>query len=252
MPGLTGVSVGVITPLKRCDFALFARFCTCTQLNDSVQYVESPWEVRFAGKKENTSVAVLNSLNSQILNNTTKETRRQGTGGARSNNRAGRKRKASILAHRSDLYSFHLSLSQRCLQSWSRPTSQSRVDFGVCFPYKYLLTTHHVVLERSSIKLYMNPPINMFLIAGLLLISKSSLGYSTRSWMRSCCGFQRSSFSHVFVDFLFTLCCVMLATSSSLSLTPLKYLAGELWELFLVLALFSCLSSEVIFQFFFE
>ena len=52
-------------------------------------------------------------------------------------------------------------------------------SLALCFPDTYLLITHHVVLERSSIKLYMTPHINMFLIAGLLLISKSSLGYST-------------------------------------------------------------------------
>ena len=77
-------------------------------------------------KKENTGVAVLNSLNSiqcqlnpRILSNITKETRRQGTGGARTNNRAGGKREAGILAHQPDLYSFHLSLSQRWWYSMS-------------------------------------------------------------------------------------------------------------------------------------
>ena len=64
------------------------KVCTCTQLNDSVQYVE--FEKK---KKENTSVAVLNYLNSiqcqlnpRIPSNTMKESRRQGTGGARTNN----------------------------------------------------------------------------------------------------------------------------------------------------------------------
>ena len=41
----------------------------------------------------------------------------------------------------------------------------------------------------------------------------------------------------------------MLATSSSLNLTPLTYLAGRLWLFPLILALFSCRSSEVIVYF---
>ena len=49
-----------------------------------------------------------------------------------------------------------------------------------------------------------------------------------------------------FVDLLDTLCYVMLATLSSLSLTPLTYLAGQKREFLLVLAFCSCLSSEVI------
>ena len=67
----------------------------------------------------------------------------------------------------------------------------------------------------------------MFLIAELLLISKIFI-------------------FTFYVDLLFTLCFVMLAPSSSLSLTPLTYLAGLLREFLLVLALFSRLSSVVI------
>ena len=39
------------------------KVCTCTQLNDSVQYTGSRWEKREA-EKENTGVAVMNSLKS--------------------------------------------------------------------------------------------------------------------------------------------------------------------------------------------
>ena len=52
----------------------------------------------------------------------------------------------------------------------------SSLDWTLAYAFhKYLLITHHVVLEHSFITLFMNPPINMFLIAELLLISKSSL-----------------------------------------------------------------------------
>ena len=44
---------------------------------------------------------------------------------------------------------------------------------------------------------------------------------------------------------LWLLCCVMLATSSSLSFTPLTYLAGLFWVFLLALALLSYLSSAV-------
>ena len=44
-PGLTGVSVGVITPKKESVRAgtvcSVGKICTCTQLNDSVQYIGS-------------------------------------------------------------------------------------------------------------------------------------------------------------------------------------------------------------------
>ena len=123
----------------------------------------SGWKKR----KHRRSCTEFSEFNSMSIESSDSEQHNEGSQG--SGNRRG-KRKASILAHQSDLYSFHLSLTQRwwcsSLQSWSRPISQSQLYFDVCFPHKCLLTTHHVVLERTSIKLFMNAPINMFLIAG--------------------------------------------------------------------------------------
>ena len=69
--------------------------------------------------------------------------------------------------------------------------------------HKYLQTVHHVVLERPPITLFINHhPTTCFWLRRLL-ISKASLGYC----MRSCCGFQKSSFSTVFwSSFHFLLC----------------------------------------------
>ena len=65
------------------------------------------------------------------------------------------------------------------------------------------------IIELFPHKVYARQTITKFLIAELMLLSKSSL-------------------SHFNFDLLLTLCYVMLATSSSLSLTPLTYLAGRL------------------------
>ena len=56
--------------------------------------------------------------------------------------------------------------------------------------------------------------------------------------MRSCCVFHNHPSFHVFTLVFFKLLCyVMLATSSSLSLTPFTYLAGRLWLFILLLVL---------------
>ena len=98
------MSVGVINPARKSVRARVAcavgKVCTCKQLNDSVQLrrISSEWL-----KKENTSVAVLISLNSiqcqlnpRILSNTTKEARSQGTGGARTKNWAPEERDRQV------------------------------------------------------------------------------------------------------------------------------------------------------------
>ena len=69
--------------------------------------------------------------------------------------------------------------------------------------------------------------ITKFLIAWLLLLSKSFIWVMHAELIRSCCVFQNLRFTF-YLGVLCTLCFVMLATSSSLSLTPLTYLAGRL------------------------
>ena len=73
--------------------------------------------------------------------------------------------------------------------------------------HKYLQTVHHVVLERPPITLFINLHPTTFFWLQRLLISKASLEYCMRSWMRSCSGFQKSSFSLLFwSSFHFLLC----------------------------------------------
>ena len=119
-------------------------------------------------KKDNTGVAALNSLNSiqcqlnpRTVSNTTKEVRSQVTGRARTNNWTPEEEKGKYLS------------------SSVRP-----VVFPPCIESR--MTVLNVFsLGRGQFSsrdcTFMNPPINMFLIAELLLTSKFSLVYCMRS-----------------------------------------------------------------------
>ena len=96
----------------------------------------------------------------------------------------------------------------------------STVHRGNLSTHSFCSSTHHDGLECQ--------PITKFFITNLLLLFKSFV------------------FHFFYFDLLLPLCSVMLAASSSLSLTPLTYLGGRLGLFLLILALFSCRSSVVI------
>ena len=111
------------------------------------------------------------------------------------------------------------------------------------------LATHHVVLECQPITLFLNVlecqpimlllilrPSKMFLTAALLLTAEASLGSACGA---DCGAATASGKEEISIFTTPHLRYVMSANSSSLSFTPLMYLAGMLWKFLLVLALFS-------------
>ena len=92
-----------------------------------------------------------------------------------------------------------------------------------------ILATHHVDLERSSITLFLILcPSKMVLTAALLLNFQVLFGVQHAKQNAKLLRLPKIFIFAFFVDFPFTLCYVMLAASSSLSLTPLTNLAGLL------------------------
>ena len=103
-------------------------------------------------KKENTSVAVLNSLNSiqcqlnpRIRSNTTMETRDKEPEGPEQTTKHREREQSKFLRSsiRPLFFPPFIESEMVVLNVFSLGRgrfSQSRLDFGVCFPYKYLLT----------------------------------------------------------------------------------------------------------------
>ena len=108
------------------------------------------------------------------------------------------------------------------LQSWSRP--------GPVLP---VLTVHHIILSSHK---FARQPITMFLnVTHHEVLDCTAAAAFQKLHLGDACGTDcGAAASFIIVISLFTLvffrllCYVMLATSSSLSLTPLTYLAGRL------------------------
>ena len=134
-----------------------------------------------------------------------------------------RKSAASTTAHESDLSDFHLSLDGIGVTDLLRLGHAWVVSGRDCFAEVFFphvisfLSTHHEVLDRR--------------------LSGCFGPFLSRHFVRVCnlaaCGVRSaellllSNLLYFGVCISLTLCYVMLATSSSLSLTPLTYLAGR-------------------------
>ena len=103
--------------------------CSTSNLDEKCEWLK---------KKENTGVAVLNVSEFNLMSTESSDSEQHNEGSQGSGNRRG-KRKANILAHQSDLYSFHLSLSQRWWYSMSSVLVEA--DFPVATGLWRMLST---------------------------------------------------------------------------------------------------------------
>ena len=161
---------------------------------------------------------------SNLLESSDSAQRNEGCQGIQEDNR--RKSVAGTVAHQSDLIDFHLLWSGSVMYTFrfrhrrdgSCPVATaSRSILSHVFS---CFSIHHAVLDHQSIMIFWIVSLEHLLVPTTLR--------RARCWVRSCCCFPKKRASVFSLTFSLTLCDVMLATSPSLSLTPLTSLAGRL------------------------